>query len=156
VHELKPWKHHVSVPGAWKESSAGGAYQGNNPWRKNPHFLLRLPASAKPAGKTTCYIMLEQEKSPLDIIAFVTRPYAFHVGFYLFDKDVEDMKHRSVWQNAREVFKTIELDPVADRETVIVPTTFKPAQETAFVVHVYSDEEFQLEPYAAPKVVDIQ
>ncbi len=36
-------KHHVSKSAEWKGESAGGCNKENHPWRKNPHFILRMP-----------------------------------------------------------------------------------------------------------------
>jgi len=39
------------------------------------------------------------------------------------------------------------LDSKRNRKIMIVPTTFKAGQETAFVLHVYCDYQLNLETY---------
>ena len=154
ISPLKPWKCIVSKKGEWKGESAAGCNKENNPWRKNPHFLLRLPKDKK---EIEVYILLEQQKSNLDIIPFQVHPYAFHIGYYIYDKDVEDIIDRSVWQNAREVYKHFKFDPAKphNHELVIVPTTVKSGQETSFTLTVYADEDVELEKFTPPKIVDV-
>jgi len=150
---LKPWKNSASKKGEWKADSAGGC-NNENTWRRNPHFLLRLPKN-KP--EVELCILLEQQKSSLDIIPYQVHPYAFHIGYYIYDKDVEDILERSVWNNAREVYKFFKFDTskANHQELIIVPTTVKAGQESSFTVTVYSDEEIELEKFNPPKIVDV-
>jgi len=151
---LASWKTTVSKAGEWKGESAGGCNKENHPWRKNPHFILRLPKDKK---DVEVYIMLEQQKSTLDIIPYQVHPYAFHIGFYIYDKEVEDILDRSVWQNAREVYKHFKFDTTQahNHELIIVPTTVKPGQETSFKLSVFSDSPVELDKFTPPKIVDV-
>jgi hypothetical protein len=152
IKPLTPWKNSMQKKSEWKGESAGGCNQEPNPWRKNPHFLLRLPKGRK---DVEVLLMLEQTKSTLDIIPYQVHPYAFHIGFYIYDKEVEAQLDRSVWQNAREVTKHFKFDATAHQELIIIPTTVKTGQETAFTLSVFSDEELEVEKFNPPKIVDV-
>jgi hypothetical protein len=53
------------------------------------------------------------------------------------------------------VTKHFKFDATAHQELIIIPTTVKPGQETAFTLSVFSDEELEVEKFNPPKIVDV-
>jgi len=151
---LTPWKHKKTVPGDWKGESAAGCNTGTSPWKLNPHFKLKFN---KEKEKHLCHIALEQQKSDFDLIPFEVHPYAFHIGVYIYDKEVEEMVAKSkTWQNAREVYQNFKFNTTNHKAVIIIPTTVKPQQETTFTLSVFSDYEIELEKFNPPKIVDVK
>ena len=58
-----------------------------------------------------------------------------------------DMGVNIRWKNCYKVHSTFYLNVKKDRSFLIVPTTFKPKQETSFTLHVFGDYPTTLELY---------
>jgi len=150
LKELTEWECTASVDGEWKGKTAGGAQAAENEktWHKNPFFSLVIPKK----GKLDLAIVLAQKQSAMDAAALVPYqqiPYPFHIGFYLFDSDVEHLIGQcKKWKNAKEVFCNFTLDGSKGTTYTIVPTTFKAKEETSFTIHVLSTSDVQLKKFA--------
>jgi len=137
VKDLVEWKHKATSNGDWNGKTAGGSRHYQETWPNNPRFKLRLP-KGNPAF-TFC-LMLSQQKSGVDLIAFQVLPYQFFIGYYILE-DIDIVYEYKNWKNALDVWDVVTIDTTRESDFIIVPTTHKPDQCTTFSLTALADEE---------------
>lgn len=138
--KLPCWKHKVMAAGEWKGRRAAGDKNNTN-WAKNPKVKVELPKGVKDFQFA---VVLEQPNTPLDLNPYNVVPYAHHIGFYIYDKDMAEMVAESTFRNAKEVVGVFTVDTTKRNRVLVIPCTHSAGVEMPFTLHFYSDEEIKI------------
>jgi calpain-7 len=126
---LDPFKYKKELKGEWKGSSAGGCPNYPETYSSNPKFQLKLDANSR--------VLIE-----------LKGPKQYQVGFDVITVSVFNSESPLYFRKKqsgpyRSGFVVLELELLAGMYNVI-PTTFKPGQESPFFISVRSSSEITL------------
>jgi hypothetical protein len=89
-------------------------------------------------------VVLEQPNTPLDLNPYNVVPYAHHIGFYIYDKDMSEMIAESTFRNAKEVVSVFTVDTTKRNRVLVIPCTHSAGVEMPFTLHFYSDQNIKI------------